>query len=689
MPSKSITKSPRSDRNGLLRFGAEVCSNLNESTSREWLETNGIGGFACSSLCGMNRRRYHALLTAATKPPVGRCVLLSKVEECLIIGSTRFDLGTNQYPGAIHPQGYRYLRAFRLDPFPVFTYSVEGIAIEKSIFMAYGTNTTVVQYRLVDAPLGELVRLELRPLVAFRDYHATTHANGAIRREYAEKPGLVSIDAYAGQPLLHLAHNAASVSPAGDWYRDFEYEIERERGLDFREDLFNPLVFTFSLERTASASIIASTEVHDASEVETLRETEIERRAAVGNSSPVADPFVAALARASEQYLCKRGEDWTVLAGYPWFTDWGRDTMISLTGLTLFTGRQDVARSVLMNFSRFVDQGMLPNRFPDQGEQPEFNTVDATLWYFEAIRRYSEATGDTSLVRELYPVLTDIMDWHIRGTRYGIKLLDNGLLNAGEPGVQLTWMDAKVGDWVVTPRSGKPVEVQALWYNALKIMEDFARALGKADDQKRFNNISTRLHWTFNRVFWNEKEQCLYDVVNGVPDGSVRPNQIFAISLHHPLITGERADKVLKVVERDLFTSYGLRTLSPRDPKYRGKYEGDMHARDGAYHQGTVWPWLMGPFITAYMKVNGRGKAVKLRVLSWLEPLELHLREAGMGQVAEVFDGDAPHRPGGCFAQAWSVAELLRTLCEDVHSIRTLAEPSARKLKLVKGQTAV
>ena len=655
----------------MISCDKSICSDLHEASSREWLETNGIGGFACSSITGANRRRYHALLIAATKPPVGRVVLLSKLEETLLIDGRRFDLSTNQYPGVVHPRGFEFLENFRLDPFPIFTFEVDGVEIEKSVFMVYGSNATVVQYRLLNASPRDAVCLEVRPLVAFRDYHATTRANNDIRREFLSHPNLISYSAYPALPSLHLAHNATTIAKTGDWYYNFQYEIERERGLDFTEDLFNPFALTFSLQSSESASVIAATEPFDIERADALRKDELHRRNEIASASSLGEPFAIALTSAADQFLAKRGEDWTVLAGYPWFTDWGRDTMIAFPGLTLHTGAADVARSVLKNLAGFMDQGMLPNRFPEHGEAPEFNTVDATLWYFEAVRKYVEATSDLDFLRELYPVLVDIIHWHIRGTRYGIKLLDNGLLNADEPGVQLTWMDAKVGSWVVTPRSGKPVEIQALWYNALKIMETWAHQFGHNDDQRQFRTISSLLHQTFNRVFWNEKEKSLYDVVNGgAPDPSIRPNQIFALSLHHPLVTGERAKLILEMVQRELLTPYGLRTLSPRDPKYLGRYDGDMRSRDSAYHQGTVWPWLLGPFFSAYVKVHGRNEAVQKRLLNWLEPLKQHLCEEGLGQVSEVFDGDPPHRPGGCFAQAWSVAEILRTLCEEVYAIK-------------------
>jgi glycogen debranching enzyme len=346
--------------------------------------------------------------------------------------------------------------------------------------------------------------------------------------------------------------------------------------------------------------------------------------------------------------------------------------MIALPGLTLPTGRFDIARSILRTFAQHVDQGMLPNRFPDAGEAPEYNTVDATLWFFEAVRAYLAYTGDLAFVQhELYPVLADIINWHVRGTRYRIKLDATGMLNSGEAGVQLTWMDAKVGDRVITPRRGKPVEIQALWYNAICIMEDLAARTADETGRRRYNNMAALTKWSFNRLFWNESGGYLYDVVNGgLPDGCIRPNQIFAVSLPYSMLSPERAKRVVAVVQEHLLTPYGLRSLAPSDPQYHGRYSGDGADRDGAYHQGTVWPWLMGPFITAYIKVDGGRKTARMQAEKWLAPLKEHLADGGLAHLSEIFDGDAPHRPVGCIAQAWSVAEVLRAAVEDVCGVR-------------------
>ncbi len=626
------------------------------ASRREWLETNGIGGFASSTAIGLNTRRYHGLLVAATRPPVGRMVLLSKIEETLIVDGRRVELGTNRYPGAIHPEGHRYLQEFRNDPFPVFVYDVDGLELSKSVFMVHGENTTVIEYTS-PRPCA----LELRPLIAFRDYHATAHENVAIDRTVGISPGLVKCAPYDGCPDLYVAHNAADVRQTGDWHRNFEYTIEEERGLDFREDLFNPFSLTFSLVPGRGAMIVCSTEPHDASAAPLLRSREMARRERTLAAAPSDDPFARALTRAAEQFIVRRGDGKTVIAGYHWFSDWGRDTMIALPGLTLTTGRYEEARAILRTFAASVDRGMLPNRFPDAGEAPEYNSVDATLWFFEAVRAYVAHTGDLDFVRtELLDVLGGIVAWHEAGTRYGIRADSDGLLLAGEPGIQLTWMDSKIGEWVVTPRHGKPVEIQALWYNALRTMQEITRHAHYAD-------LADRARDSFLRQFWNEPAGCLYDVVHGAGrDGSLRPNQILAVSLFHSMLPRMLAERVVDSVERHLLTPFGLRSLAPSDPQYRGRYAGDSASRDSSYHQGTVWPWLMGPFVTAYTRVHGRPP-------DWTGPFRRFIAEEGGGQIPELFDGDAPHRPGGCMAQAWSVAELLRCLADRTEAPHTAA----------------
>jgi len=652
----------------IIEFDGLICADLAEASTREWLDTNGIGGFASSSIIDLNTRRYHGLLTAATKPPLGRVVLLSKVEDTLVIGNQRYELSSNQYNDAVHPRGHQFLNSFRLDPYPVFNYRIEDIEVEKSVFLIHGENTVVIQYQLFGDLDGRTCSIEVRPLIAFRDYHSVTHANDWIRRDVEVTNGMVTIRPYGDLPSLHFAHNGRSVDQSGFWFYKFLYERERERGLDFNEDLYSPFALHYDLGVHAPAVAIVSTLEHDAAEAPVLEEREASRRHKIVEAAPVKDSFTEMLTAAADQFIVARGDQKSVIAGYPWFGDWGRDTMISLPGLTLVTGRFDEARNILRAFARSIDRGMLPNRFPDAGEAPEYNTVDATLWMFHAVHEFLRYTRDYEFVRtEMYQPLNDILSWHERGTRYGIRLESDGLLHAGEPGVQLTWIDAKIGDWVVTPREGKPVEIQALWYNALHVMKRLASGFGDRDQANHYAGLAERARNRFLQVFWNEGENCLYDAVSdGGPDGAIRPNQIFAISLPHPILPEDKAMRVLEVVEWELLTPYGLRTLSKRDSRYRGKYGGDPHSRDSAYHQGTVWPWLLGPFLTAYVKVHGATSGARERADRFLEPLRAHLWQAGLQQISEVFDGDPPHHPGGCIAQAWSVAEVLRAYIEDV-----------------------
>jgi predicted glycogen debranching enzyme len=669
----------------MIRFDRDICGNPAAALAREWLETNGLGGYASSTITGVNTRRYHGLLVAATKPPVGRLLMLSKFEETLIVDGRRYDLSTNQYAGIVHPEGYKYQTGFRLDPFPIFTYEVEGIVIEKSVFMPQGENTTIIQYQIQvpdiksreasdDASLiphpSSFILLELRPLIAFRDYHSLMHENAFVLNSHVQADeALITIKPGKDLPALYFAHEGGELDSAAFWYRNFEYEKERARGFDFTEDLFSPFVLKFNANRSRSVNIIASTERREAGRADGYAQTESARRRKIIESAPGSDELTRALTAAADQYIVARGEAKTVIAGYHWFSDWGRDTMIALPGLTLVTGRFDVARSILKEFARHVDRGMLPNRFPDAGEMPEYNTVDATLWFFEAIRSLLAYTDDYDFVRaDLYGVLRDIIEWHVHGTRYGIRVCEDGLLSAGEAGVQLTWMDAKVGDWVVTPRRGKAVEIQALWYNALKFMEELAARFNEEANAKRYALMASRARESFNKLFWNEEASSLFDVLDDeVRDASIRPNQIFAASLHHSMLSRERARHVVETVERELLTPYGLRSLSPRDPQYRPRYEGDSLSRDGAYHQGTVWAWLMGPFITAYTKAHDKSDEAREQARAWLANFHAHLSEAGLGHISEIFDGDAPHTPNGCIAQAWSAAEVLRALVEDIN----------------------
>lgn len=642
----------------MISFGTEICTNFEDASSREWLETNGIGGFASGTISGANTRRYHGLLTAATKPPLGRITMLSKFEETIYIEGKSYELSSNQYPDKIYPEGYKYLKSFRLDPFPIWTYEVNGIELEKRVFVPNGENAAVIKYSIASKTKGSIL-LEIRPLISFVDYHHLQHEDPEIDSTYQVRDNIVEIHPYSGMPSLYFSHNGIAVEKSGHWYRNFEYAIEQERGFDFAEDLFQPFIIRFDL--AIPASVVVSTDELRISDAVKLEKAEIKRRGQLIKQAKAKDEITKQLVLAADQFIVKRGEGHTIIAGYPWFSDWGRDTMIALPGLTLSTNRPDIAKDILREFARNISQGMLPNRFPDVGDEAEYNTVDATLWYFEAIRAYAETTDDWDFIRdELYEKLADIVAWHLRGTRYNIHIDTDGLLYAGELGVQLTWMDAKIGDLVITPRTGKPVEIQALWYNALRIMEGFALRFGDEKDKSKYDAMADLAKLSFNGAFWNEDEQCLFDVVeNGTRDGSVRPNQIFAASLPFSMLDDERAKKVVDKVEAELLTPVGLRSLSPRDHRYVPDYIGSPFDRDSSYHQGTVWGWLIGGFIDAYRRVYpDRENNVK----GFLSGFEKHLWEAGLGQISEIFDGDPPHAPRGCMAQAWSVGEVLRVL---------------------------
>lgn len=646
----------------MIKFDRTICADFEAASSREWLETNGIGGFASGTISGANTRRYHGLLTAALRPPLGRVTMLSKFEETVEIGGKRSDLSSNQFPDAVSPQGYRLLSEFRLDPFPVWTYEIEGIAIEKRLFMVHGSNTTVCRWS-VKGGSRPGIRLVLKPLLSFVDYHSLQHETPAAKFGCSIDGNRIAVSAAGGPAQLFLTHNGGGISETGYWYKNFEYGIEKERGFDFTEDLFQPFEIGFDLSE-GPAVVFVGTESDADDDYETYEKAEIARRKTLIKQAGVKTDLEKQLVLAADQFIVSRGLGHTVIAGYPWFSDWGRDTMIALNGLTLATGRHEIARGIILEFSKHISEGMIPNRFPDAGDTAEYNTVDATLWYFEAVRGYLEKTGDADFVKDqIYEKLADIIAWHLRGTRYNIRVDTDGLLRAGLPDVQLTWMDAKIGDYVATPRNGKAVEIQALWYNALMTMAGFAAEFDEPDEAARYRAMADLCKLSFNGAFWNDEKECLYDVVeNGSRDASVRPNQILAVSLPHSMVDAERAAKIVARVERDLLTPVGLRSLSSDDPDYCPVYIGSPFDRDSAYHQGTVWAWLIGPFVDAYRKVHGSGPKTEEQVNRILSGFGSHLREAGVGQISEIFDADPPHIPRGCFAQAWSVAEVLRVL---------------------------
>jgi len=643
----------------MLTKDKTVLNNYDEAVQDEWLETNGLGGWAGSSIIGCNTRRYHGLLVAATVPPTERMNLVNKLDETIILSNQRFDLSTNDYGDVISPQGYQYLSSFKKDLFPEWIYEVNGIKLTKTIAMVHGENTTLIIYKVEKA--NEPFILELLPLISARGYHSLQHAYNNIFWDVQFENGIFKNQPFYGAPNIYLSVPGATYKHDPHWFYRFNYAVEKYRGLDFEEDLFNHGMFTLELKEGDSLGIIISTEDPQNRNVHILLEQENLRRKDLIKGYEK-NETLQQLILAADQFIVKRDEDLkTVIAGYHWFTDWSRDTMISLPGLCLSTARYEDAKKIIAAFAKNVSMGMLPNRFTDNNEPPEYNNVDGTLWYFVAIYKYLEHTNDTEFIlKEILPVLKNIIDWHFKGTRYNIHVDEDGLLYAGEKGVQLTWMDAKIGDWVVTPRMGKPVEIQALWYNALKIFAELLELNEQQNDAALVLLHAKKARENFLKLFWYEDGNYLYDVIdeNNHPDISLRPNQLFAISLPFALIEGEHAKAVLKITEEKLYTPVGLRSLSGDDKRYVSTYSGDAYKRDSSYHQGTVWSWLLGSYVDVLMKVNGD----KAKTKKVIDNFKYHLNESCIGSISEIFDADVPHYPRGCVAQAWGVAEILRVI---------------------------
>src|SRR5258705_7720179 len=658
---------------GVVQFGAELFRDLETAESREWLVTNGIGGYASGTLAGGMSRRYHGLLVAALRPPVGRTQLVAWIDEIVRCNGAEFALATHRWAsGAIEPRGFQHIESFRVEgTMPVWAYAIGDARLEKRIWMQRGANTTYVQYTMVQGS-GSL-EMELKALVNYRDFHATTHA-GDWRMSVEPIARGVRVVAFENATPFYLMSAEATCEARHEWYRDYFFAEERKRGLDDREDHLFAALFRAKLDVGKSFAIVLTTEANADLNGEATRKQRVAYESTLLSAAdllkqePGADSpeWLRQLVLAADQFIVKRAlpderDGRSVIAGYHWFADWGRDTMIALPGLTLATGRSDVARQILLAFARFVDGGMLPNNFPDSGGRPEYNTVDAALWYFEAVWQYFAVTNDKSTLQKFFPVLAGIVDAHVRGTRYQIHVDSaEGLLYAGESGVQLTWMDAKVGDWVVTPRTGKAVEINALWINALETMASFARLLKKSSDT--YDALSRKAKDSFQK-FWNPQRGCCYDVID-VPglgnDALLRPNQIFAVALPVSPLTLEQQKDVVDVCAKYLLTPYGLRSLAPGEPGYQGYYGGGQRERDGAYHQGTVWGWLLGPFAIAHFRVYGD----RVATLRLFDSIEAAIRSYGVGSLAEIYHGDMPFTPDGCIAQAWSVGEVLRAWTE-------------------------
>lgn len=654
-----------------MKYGKSSWRTFEQGIQKEWLLTNGIGGFASSTIIGVNTRRYHGLLVASLKPPVNRHLIISKIDESITVGDETLDLFSYEATGFIM-KGYHHMEGFEAEPLPKFIYRVGEVYIEKTVCMVYGENTVALVYHVINGQ--EDVNLRLTPLVNFRDYHYSSKREYLNFRRIAENENMITLKPEYYDLHINLYCSESAFMPFEDsWFYNMEYAIERERGLDSREDHYIPGCFDVKIKPLEEKYItfIATVEKEIKSKDGlSIINNELKRLDGLVKKAGYEEEFAQTLIRSADNFIVHRQSTnaKTIIAGYPWFTDWGRDTMIAFSGITLATKRFEDAKEILYTFSRYVKDGLLPNVFPDAGNEPPYNSVDAPLWYFEAVKKYINYTGDYDFIKEsIYDGLKEIVDYFSKGTKFDIRMDQDYLITAGNETTQLTWMDAKVGDWVVTPRHGKAVEINALWYNALKIMAELSDHYGESS--KSYNNLAKKVKKSFEENFWNDDKKCLLDcLTENYKDDKVRPNQILAVSLTYPVIEGDMAKSVVNKVFKELYTANGLRSLSPKSKEYIGIYIGDQYHRDGAYHQGTVWTWPLGQFITAYMKVNNYSEKSKKTAMGFIEAIKDHLNDACIGSISEIFDGDEPLNPRGCFAQAWSVAEILRAYVEDIRN---------------------
>jgi len=626
------------------RLDQSQCRNLEISTRREWVLPNGIGGYAMGTVSGINTRRYHGHFIASTHPPTGRMLLLGGVDATASFGGTRLPLSSNQYPGVVYPDGFAYLKSFEATDRTVTWHYAQGtVSIEKQLEVEAGRNAVKIRYTNKGK---KAVELALRPLVCHRDHHGDFAERSGYPQsiEFGEDVTIVS----EGETSIVFGHSGAKRIPVHGWYYRFEHARESDRGLHPRDDLYCPCEFKVDLQAGQTFTLLVSDQEGD---------SEVDSAEAFSTN---AVSLKAALESAAGKFVVETNRRSSILAGYPWFTDWGRDTMISLPGILLVSGRFQTARELLSAYASQLRRGLIPNRFVERGEEPDYNTVDATLWFGNAIYRTLSAEWDETFARKMYATLQEVVQWHRKGTDFGIHVdPSDGLLCQGEHGVQLTWMDAKIGDWVVTPRHGKPVEINALWINLLRVIEWIGGRIG--EDTTDVVKLAELGEKNFEAKFWHPIRGHYLDTCEP-NDASLRPNQVLAMSLPFSPVDPEHARRALEVVRQELLTPVGLRTLGPKEPGYKGRFEGPLPELDAAYHQGTVWPWLLGSFVTSLVKFTG-DVAEGRRILK--EAREM-LSECGIGGISEVYDGDAPHRPNGCPWQAWSVAEIRRAWVEDL-----------------------
>lgn len=683
-----------------LSIGTDILNDLTKALNLEWIITNGLGGYASSSVLGANTRKYHGVLVAAFNPPVDRRVILSKLDEKLFADGETYCFGVNEFNKGIKPESPKHLERFSRFPFPTYTYSTNKAKIEKTILMPYQTNATVISYK-VQPSFKEKATMRIAPLVNSRHFHSvTTHSKG-LKYVCEASPQRVTIEASEPKSALIISSNSGQFILEEKWVNNFLYRVDSSLGTSSIDDCYSPGEFKIDLdpsrqtifhiiaaagEETGSTLMVHST-IRSACanfssyfKKETDRLRYLQTKFTEIHPDIVLEDWLRWLTVAADSFIVTRDSTRTktVIAGYHWFEDWGRDSLISLPGLTLVTGRFDDAKEILQTFNYYCLHGIIPNRFPDQdGSRPVYNTADATLWFFNATLQYLKYTGDFDFVKgKLWSTMQSVMEHHIQGTINDIRVDNDGLIMHGP---QLTWMDATIDGNPVTSREGKAVEIQALWFNALKIMELLAARFGSKNAAKEYQRRAEIAKRVFVEKFWNSEKSCLFDVIKGEEkDASIRPNQIFAVALDFSMLDSEKQSAIVAVVHEKLWAVYGLRTLSANDPNYQGIYTGSWNARNYAYHNGTAWSWLVGPFVTAFLKIrNFNSKARELAFKSFLQPLlSEQMLQAGLGTVSEIFDGDSPHLPRGCISQAWSVAELLRAYVEDISVSRPRYERS-------------
>jgi len=628
--------------------------------SKEWILTNGLGSYASSTIHGCNTRRYHGLLVASFNPPTDRKVLVSKLDETVQVGEERFELGTNNYGDVTHPNGHEYFSSFERKPFPTSTWGNDKFSLSKTIFMVYGRNTTVVGYK--NEGKRDLL-LELNPMLNYRDYHGLMHQNPGTDFYNVSEDGCITVHPEYGSDPVYITHDG-EFEPKRTWFKNVFYEKEAYRGLDASEDMCS--IGTIRIHLKAHQTTYVSLSLREKAKNKNFGQWQSKEEERLGELRTSENNFINDLLESADQFIVNRKstDSHSLLAGYHWFTDWGRDTMIAMLPLCIDTGKQDVSRSIIQTFLKYLDRGMLPNRFPDsETDEPEYNTIDATLWLFVVLYQYYRQFDDAGFIEEAMDDLSDIIRHHMDGTRFNIHQTKEGFIFGGEGISQLTWMDARVGDKVVTPRHGCPVEIQALWYNALKIYTEFEKITGmKTDCSKIVKESAKKLKKNF-RAYYLNSDGYLNDVVipGEMTDDSIRPNQVYVLSLPFRLLNKKQEKGVLKVITDELYTPWGLRTLNESHPDFKPVYKGDDWERDHAYHQGTVWPFLLGDYVTAWLRIHGDTAKNRASIADKMESLKKHFYEDNcIHGVSEIFDGGEPGEGHGTIQQAWSVGALLK-----------------------------